>query len=229
MFVIALALAGAVVCVDVESRDRYRDYAERCDSYRDKILEIERARIKVVKDDLALRKAGRIKTTVKEPTLYEGRYYYPSSGAKAEDVKAIQVAVTKREDTITLATITLIFCAAPISEPIKVGDIGQIPHAVRVIQVLDETSCLIDLGDATARLHGYKTDKLTDGEKLELADAVEASGTFKYRNGLGIEKTVLDIRPVAEDSIREFMQLPKLPDAKPEPKAKPVKKTASRR
>jgi len=83
----------------------------------------------------------------------------------------------------------------PVGKPLemRVGSFGWLPRPLRVIQVIDNSSALVEFnGEIWARLRGIDFSNQVDDERVSYAGSLAVVGTYSYTTTLGSKKTVYD-------------------------------------
>ncbi len=76
-------------------------------------------------------------------------------------------------------------------DELKIGDVGLLAGwDFDVLQVIDETNCLLVTGSQTIWLTNYPTNELVDGDNVRLIDPVKIQEPRRYDSSAGTKKVV---------------------------------------
>lgn len=159
---------------------------------RDAIRQVVVQKIDALEKELALADRGRISPRATSlPPKAEGKPpVYRSARDKQFDMERIKNRIAAYRKALTQEL--------PLSiERRQTGDIGELPRAVKIVQVIDAKTCLVKIRLEESEQWLWlevATDGFLDGEMRTMGGLFSIVGTKKYNTAIGGSNTILHVR-----------------------------------
>lgn len=126
---------------------------------------------------------------------------------KIVDVKPDERAATAAKYQ-ALADLATTETHAKIGYFLKVGDLGYFINTVKIVQVLDDRSMLINTGpeEGVFMLRGFPTADLADDDLHKINGCLNVSGTESYTSASGAKRTVRVIDRIEEMELQKWRE-----------------------